>query len=194
MITYLLDCHNFDINEVDSKKSSAVHWAIFNANEIALSFLLARGPEINIQDVKGITPLHLAVISSEQEKTTSLIRMLLMRGANPFTCDQKGRTPLEYGKEKISDEKWLATVVTLLEDAMDLNKTLFKRIKGAFTLEQPVHKIRRSRKTMVGFISTMLVCQLLLEALVFPHLLTNRWLKTAICAILGTWALFGLIF
>ena len=47
VITYLLDCHDFDINEVDLKQSSAVHWAIFNANEIALHFLLARGPEIN---------------------------------------------------------------------------------------------------------------------------------------------------
>ena len=94
MITYLLDCHKFDINEVDSKMSTAVHWAIFNANETALSYLLARGPEINSQDVKGITPLHLAVMTSEQEKNTALIRMLLMRQADPFISDLKGRTPL----------------------------------------------------------------------------------------------------
>lgn len=78
-----------------------MHWAIFNANEVALSFLLARSPDINAQDVKGIAPLHLAVISSEQDKTTSLIRMLLMRGASPYICDQKDRTPLQYAKEKI---------------------------------------------------------------------------------------------
>lgn len=83
VITYLLDCHGFDINEVDSKNSSAVHWAIFNAQELALKFLLARGPRINEADIKGITPLHLAVLSGEQDKTTLLIRMLLMRGANP---------------------------------------------------------------------------------------------------------------
>ena len=65
VITYLLDCHNFNINEVDSKKSTAVHWVIFNSNETALNYLLARGPEINKQDVKGITPLHLAVLTSE---------------------------------------------------------------------------------------------------------------------------------
>ena len=67
--------------------STAVHWAIFNANEIALSLLLSRGPNVNAQDVKGITPLHLAVMNSEQEKSTSLIRMLLIRHADPFICD-----------------------------------------------------------------------------------------------------------
>jgi len=61
VITYLLDVHNFDINQVDGKQSSALHWAIFNTNEIALQFLLARNPDVNLQDIKGVTPLHLAV-------------------------------------------------------------------------------------------------------------------------------------
>ena len=79
VITYLLDEHKFDINQVDSKQSSALHWAIFNSNEIALSFLLARNPNVNLQDMKGVTPLHLAVESSRHIGTTSLIRMLLMK-------------------------------------------------------------------------------------------------------------------
>ena len=44
IITYLLDYQNIGINEMDNKKSSAVHWAIFNSNELALGFLLARKP------------------------------------------------------------------------------------------------------------------------------------------------------
>ena len=98
MITYLLDYHHFDINQVDAKHSSALHWAIFNSNELALSFLLARNPNVNARDVKGVTPLHLAVVSTEMQM--SLIRMLLMHGADPHIEDLKGRTPLQYAKEK----------------------------------------------------------------------------------------------
>lgn len=48
MITYLLDILDFEINEVDAKHSSAIHWAIWNNHEQALSFLLARKPDINL--------------------------------------------------------------------------------------------------------------------------------------------------
>ena len=95
IITYLIDYQNIGINETDNKKSSAVHWAIFNSNELALGFLLARKPYINNQDVQGLTPLHLAVSSAEgRGRSTILIRMLLMRGADPTICDNKGRLPL----------------------------------------------------------------------------------------------------
>ena len=33
------------------------------------------------------------------------------------------------------------TVVNLLEDVMDINKSFGQRVKGAFKLEQPFHKI-----------------------------------------------------
>ena len=119
MITYLLDCHNFDINEVDLKLCSAVHWAAYNSNEIAMSYLLSRKPKVNITDEKGLTPLHLAVVFSEQVTTTSLIRMLLMRGADPFLLDKKGRTPLDYAKIKIKDLEWRDNVCQLLSDTME---------------------------------------------------------------------------
>ena len=122
--------------------------------------------------------------------------MLLMRQADPFICDLKGRTPLQYGKEKIKNQEWLATVVALLEDTMEINKTVFQRISSAFTLEQPIHKIRRSRKTMIWYISTMLVSQFCLMAFVFPFIVqeSSQWLKTTICILVVVWALFGIIF
>lgn len=120
VLTYLLDYHHFDINEVDAKHSTALHWAIFNSNELALSYLLARAPHVNAQDVKGVTPLHLAVISSERPLV--LIRMLLMHKADPNISDLKERTPLQYAKEKIKeDDKCRSHVISLLEDAMNLN-------------------------------------------------------------------------
>ena len=66
---------------------------------------------------------------------------------------------------------------------------------AAFTLDQPVHKIRRSRKTMVGFITTMLVCQALIQAFVYPFMgeASEQWLKTTICSLIATWALLAVV-
>lgn len=95
----------------------------------------------------------------------------MMKQASPFIQERKGRTPLEYAKDKIKDEEWLKSVNALLEDAMDINKSCSKRIKGAFKLEQPVHKIKRSRKTMFGFFSTMLLSHFFLMILIFPYMI-----------------------
>lgn len=46
-----------------------------------------------------------------------------MRQADPFVKDRRGRTPLEYAKDKIKDTEWLATITVLIEDAMEINKT-----------------------------------------------------------------------
>ena len=100
MITYLIDVIGLDLNELDAKESTAVHWAVWNGHDLALNYLLARKTKINQQDKKGMTPLHLAVLYSEQIRTTMLIRMLLQRGADPFIHDNKKRTALEYGREK----------------------------------------------------------------------------------------------
>ena len=67
--------------------------------------------------------------------------MLLLCKANPFLVDKKGRTPLIYAMTKIEDAEWRQNVTHLLEDTMEINKTCWKRVSGAFRLEQAVHKI-----------------------------------------------------
>lgn len=48
-----------------------------------------------------------------------------MKRADPTIEDKKGRIPLQYAKEKIKDKEWLPSVVNLLEDAMDVNVSLW---------------------------------------------------------------------
>ena len=90
-------------------------------------------------------------------------------------------------------EEWRSNVINMLEDAMEVNKGVCQKMKGAFQLDTPIYKIRRSRKTMVGFFSTMIVSQLLLQTLVFPTTFGHEWLKTTICSLILAWALFAII-
>ena len=47
VINYLIDVKGFDINSVDAKGSTATHWAVFHSHDLALSFLLAKNPNID---------------------------------------------------------------------------------------------------------------------------------------------------
>jgi len=65
--------------------------------------------------------MHLAVVSTEMQM--SLIRMLLMHGADPHIVDHKGRTPLQYAKDKNKEsDEWRTNVINMLEDTMEINK------------------------------------------------------------------------
>lgn len=52
------------MNELDSKGSTALHWAAFLGSENAVNFLTAWDINMDIKDLEGgMTPLHLAVTS-----------------------------------------------------------------------------------------------------------------------------------
>lgn len=63
--------------------------------ETAVAYLLAWESEVNSYDSNGLTPLHLAVKSSEEIKSTRSIRHLLIKGAQREVKDKLGRTPLD---------------------------------------------------------------------------------------------------
>ena len=50
------------MNDVDiTEGNTPLHWAVYEFSELALSYLLAWGPEIDKKDLLGQTPLHIAV-------------------------------------------------------------------------------------------------------------------------------------
>ena len=58
---------NMDINSLDARGSTPLHWACFSCSELALIYILAwiKPKDLEMQDTDGYTALHLAVKSSE---------------------------------------------------------------------------------------------------------------------------------
>ena len=70
VIHFFIKNYNFDVNDRDSKDSSALHWAAYLNKEIALTYLIAWGANVNAQDAERNAPLHLAVLTSEKVQET----------------------------------------------------------------------------------------------------------------------------
>jgi ankyrin repeat protein len=76
-----------------------LHWAAFAGAELALSFIVAWNADIDSADSKGLTPLHLAVKSSEDLRSTKAIKQLLIKGANRNLRDLNGKRPIDLLRE-----------------------------------------------------------------------------------------------
>ena len=55
-----------DINIRDKKECTPLHWACFTGSETALNYILSFKPDIEAQDIRGSTPLHVAVTAVEK--------------------------------------------------------------------------------------------------------------------------------
>lgn len=74
-----------------------------NKKRILLDLLLAQGANINTQNDKGETALHLATMLPKIN--IDLIDLLLSNGADPSITDNKKFRPLEYATDKIVKNK-----------------------------------------------------------------------------------------
>ena len=63
-----------DINSKDLRHSNPLHWAAFSGAELTLNYIIAWGGDLNAQDSKGLTPLHLAVKSYKENRSTKGIK------------------------------------------------------------------------------------------------------------------------
>ena len=64
---YFHKVKSMDINTLDARGSTPLHWACFSCSELALIYILAwiKPADLRLQDTDGYTALHLAVKSSE---------------------------------------------------------------------------------------------------------------------------------
>lgn len=69
---------------------------------MAIAYLLAWNPELNIQDKEGYTALHIAVRGVDALDSCRPVRALLVKGARLDIKDNKGRLPFDYVKDVLS--------------------------------------------------------------------------------------------
>ena len=84
-----------DINEVDNRGSTPLHWAVYSKSECALSYILAMNPDLEAKDQNGFTPLHLAIKSVTELGSTRPVRSLLLKGSKRSSKNGQGQTAIE---------------------------------------------------------------------------------------------------
>lgn len=128
------------------RDSTPLHWAAFSGAELTLNYIIAWGGNLNSVDGKGLTPLHLAVKSYKENRSTKGIKQLLIKGADRNALDFSLMKPIDYvplpeqgSSERIDPllkeirsllkEQW-----SLLGDCLMIRTTFKKQEKSAFTL------------------------------------------------------------
>jgi ankyrin repeat protein len=74
----------------------------------SVDLLIRHGSDVNAQNRKRSTPLHLAA-SSRLDLDGTIVRLLLRHGANVGAKDGEGRTPLEIAL--VEGNSWIAKLL-----------------------------------------------------------------------------------
>lgn len=138
-----------DINCVDNRGSTPLHWACYSKSEFALQYILALKPDINAQDNLGFTPLHLAVrsVGSDEKNTTKPVRSLLLKGAKRSIKNQNGQLAKDLMKEKLCETT-----------EQDLNNILEEpRYVECCMTKTPLVQLRKNHKTQLLFLSLFII-------------------------------------
>ena len=122
-----------------------MHWAAFSGAELTLSYIIAWGGNLNEIDSKGLTPLHLAVKSYKENRSTKGIKQLLIKGADRNAMDFQTLRPIDYvpvQSKSMQDYDPLAVEIrkllteewSILGDCLNIRTTFKKQEKTPLTL------------------------------------------------------------
>jgi len=109
---------------------------------MALNYLLSLKPNLEAKDIRGLTPLHIAVSSVEKIGSTRSVKTLLLRGANRETKDKDGKTPMDWITE--TNNEWITD---------ELQNHLAKpSYCECLLLRVPLIPLQRNHKTQALFV------------------------------------------
>ena len=105
--------------DVDAELNNAV--LAFDNGRV--TFLLAKGADVNKLDDQGYTPLHTAV----RNRNSDLVALLLEHGADPNLPDSDGATPLVHAINR----NHVPSVEALLAKGADIERSRTRRLHAA---------------------------------------------------------------
>ncbi|KAI0570633.1 Arp Ankyrin repeat [Pyrenophora tritici-repentis] len=88
-----LSCREMCLSDCIAGGYSLLHYAVRHSRPAIVALLIGEGLDVNVQNDRGQTPLHVAV---QQGKCCECARLLLENGADAFQQDTQGRSALHY--------------------------------------------------------------------------------------------------
>ncbi len=150
-----------DLNSVDNKLSTPLHWAAFSGAELSLGYLLAWNVDINCRDFRGLTPLHLAIKSSENNRTSRSIKHLLIKGADKTIEDNDGKRPIDLVKD--------LRTPAMRDEIVQLLQTDERFLRDCLMLRPPLKKTHRSYKMLIAFYVLSFLSYFMANCFIFPN-------------------------
>lgn len=127
---------------------------------MALIYILSLKPNLEAKDIRGLTPLHIAVNSVGKLGSTRCVKTLLISGSDRQAKDNDGKTPLEWIQEDQSDHI-----------KAELQRHLGKQSYcECLLLRIPLTPLKRNHKTQCLFVMLFLVVYLLSLLIIQPKL------------------------
>lgn len=111
VLKYLID-HNPDLNEVDSKGNSYLHYTVINNLFESTKYLIAKGCDVNIKNNENITPVYCSMTSDNYDMIAFLINI-----ANINIVDDEHNTLLHIAVKR--DNFIIADL--LIKKGLDVN-------------------------------------------------------------------------
>lgn len=172
-----------------------MHWAAYAGADLALSYIVAQQADVNPRDIKGLTPLHLAVKTSEDIFTTRSIRALLLKGANPRAKDLNGCLPEDFLADFDMNQpmmpEFVREIFELLQDDKSNKYNPLKECE-CFALNPSFKKKGKNNRTFICYFILMIAHFVVLSTFVYPSLTQNTISPTLNKSIVGSYYLFAL--
>eukprot|EP01088_Endostelium_zonatum_P022627 TRINITY_DN992_c0_g1_i1.p1 TRINITY_DN992_c0_g1~~TRINITY_DN992_c0_g1_i1.p1 ORF type:complete len:426 (-),score=101.81 TRINITY_DN992_c0_g1_i1:84-1361(-) len=125
-IKKMLD-QGYDINcsDVDTG-STPLHWAASKSQHHAIRLLVESGANVNMQNKRGLTPLHLLIIN----RVEPIAFWLVKKGADIRIVDNEGHTALDLAlpwTQKELEELWIKVQNGIVVETPELQTVVVKK-------------------------------------------------------------------
>ena len=90
------------VKETDEHGFTVLHSAVSHAQLDVAKWIIEHGADVSASTATGWTPLHSAAIAitADRQKQIAIMKLLLVKGADPFAANAQSQTPRDVAKER----------------------------------------------------------------------------------------------